>query len=148
MASQVIEFVETQRDILETYLPDSFQLRRDRGWVWVQKIAIWILRKLGCYAVQKELKLTRHVVNTDSLIEALYKQQGEMFKCYHYRGERLLIGPEEFRELTGEDLKYPTSMRLSYNWQEGAEATVCGLKVTIVPWMKGLLVVPGNWRES
>jgi hypothetical protein len=139
---QIVEFFTTKADAVKSYLPNTYQLRKDRDWLWVQKLAIWVLRKLGCFAIQEDAIITRHRFDGNTLLEAIMAQHSEVMNIYHRHGERLLIGFEEFRDLLGTEMREPRSFAMQYRWHEKNGYTVCGLKVTVIPWMKGILVVP------
>lgn len=139
------------------YLPDSFQLREDRGYVWLQKIALWVLKKLGCYAIKTEQVAVKVVIDTKKIVDKVMIQDEELAKLYHYRGSRLLVGHEEFREMCRVEMSHPLSLSAQYIWQERASTmtepykvtrTACGLKVTVIPWMRGVLVLPKDFDQN
>jgi hypothetical protein len=71
------------------------------------------------------------------------KQYHDLLNLYHCRGARLLVGPEQFKELDGVFLSKPVSFVVEYSCYNGHCAPqVCGMPVTIVPWMTGVLVLP------
>ena len=161
MTDQRVQFLLTKTHKDTSFVPDTFQLRTNRPMVWLQKIIFYVLRKLECYAIQYNLRIERVALSPEKLLTSLLRQRQELVMTYHQYGERLLIGPEEFRELAESawpqtQITYPVSFELKYNWYPNGEQgyyqdeemraghgyQVCGMKVTIVPWMKGILVVP------
>jgi hypothetical protein len=81
----------------------------------------------------------------------LIEQQQEIVNFYHrYSGHVLLVGPGEFNDLCGLNFDHPLSIDLQYIWKEPdrndyrlpPQYTRGALKVVVIPWMKGCLVVP------
>jgi len=139
---QLVQYVTTTRDSRDVYMPDAYQLRTERGYVWLQKLAIYILRKLGCFAATKETTVLKHVFDTKGLAEALWRQRAEVFELYHMRGARLLVGYEDFERLTGIPMYKPFSFEVPYSAMEAGKPTVFDMQITVIPWMKGMLVLP------
>ena len=85
-------------------------------------------------------------------MDNLIKQKQEIVNFYHcYDGEVLLVGPKEMNELCGLGVDHPLSISLQYmwaerkydkNWYTPAHYTRCGLKLVVIPWMSGMLVLP------
>ena len=102
------------------------------------------MRKLGCYQVIRQSNVVTHTIDTDKLMSAIIEQHMELVNLYHLRdGERVLIGPAEFAKLAGESINQQVSFNLQYKWDEGfGAAKVCGMPITVIPWMEGILVVP------
>lgn len=148
METQTVEFVTTTREIKESYSSVSFQLRMDRKYVWLQKIALWVLKKLGCYSIIREVGMVKHVIDTEQFMNKLLIQKRELVDLYHLRGEHLLVGYKEFKELTCIQACTPLSFTAPYMWSDGRRTDPFDLKVTIVPWMKGFLVLPRGFKDK
>ena len=58
---------------------------------------------------------------------------------FNYHPSRLLIGAEDFEELMHEK-EISESMTFRANYYDHQE--IVGLKVTVIPWMRGVLVLP------
>lgn len=156
MMDQVVQFLTTDYETVTSYRPSSFELREDRPHVWLQKIAVWILRKLGCFAVYTDKICVKKALDTGDFANQLIRQQNEIMRDYHYNGMRLLVGYEEFQKLNGFHVGHPLSFSCQYIWQEVEQdfdkhkdivrRTANGLEVTVIPWMKGFLVIPKDFE--
>lgn len=157
---QQVQFVRIVRQNVTSYQPNQYQFRVERKHHWLQKIALWILRKLDCQASLTTQSISYDVVDTAKLMENLIRQRQEIVNFYHQRdGEFLLVGPAEFQELAGLDMHQPLAISLQYMWSEPKrdrmgnlmdypQYTRCGLKVVVIPWMKGFLVLPKGFDKS
>ena len=112
---------------LETYVYTP-----TNGWAWLQRIAIWILRKLHCY--ETKIAYQRVEFCTSEFMNFLLKQRKEVLEHFH--------GAKEFRVLVGAD-DMERTLQLPYIRNIiNFEVRVAGMNVTVVPWMKGILVLP------
>ena len=152
--SQAIQFLLTDTKRQSRYVESKFQLRYDRKYVWLQKLAIWVLAKLQCFAIETDHVVVKRVLNTDDFVKALWEQQAELFSFYHYRGSRLLVGHEEFAKLHGFPVNHPLSISMQYMWSESDRnskdplafiRTANDLNITVIPWMQGFLVLPKDF---
>jgi len=142
---QVVSFYESRRHRVDSFIPDTYSFNRARGWVWLQRLALWVLNKLKCYAINSVITCTRHTVELPKLIEAIHRQNSELLSMYDLRGERLLIGAKEFSDLMNSDIYNLVSFTLPY--RTSYSPTIMGMKVTVIPWMSGLLVLPKELPE-
>lgn len=150
---QRVEALKTVYEKTTLEVKDHYQFRPDRKYHWLQKLCLWALRKLGCYALTTNTNIVKHVVNTDTLMQGIFAQLGELAAIYNYKGQVLLVGYEEFSQLQGFPINHPLSIYCDYMWQEYAgmkedfsgpvyKRTAMGLRVIVIPWMKGFLIVP------
>lgn len=139
---QIIEFVTVTQDRKLFDLKDSFELRTDRGYIWLQKSAIWVLRKLKCFARREFVTSVKTVIETNKFMEKIYRQENELLNLYHLQGERLLVGPDEFGELMSLPMHQMLSFHGQYEAFKDGKRRLHNMEITIVPWMKGMLVIP------
>ncbi len=140
---QRIEFIETTESSQIIVLPDRFSFRSDKGHKWIQKVCIWALKKIGAYAQEDRITYTRHVIEPESFMENLWTQHGELCRRFGKGGARLLIGSHDFAELMaspeiGRDMMF----HAEYYRADNGGKRICGLQVEIIPWMRGILVMP------
>ncbi|GAA0535612.1 hypothetical protein [Pigmentiphaga daeguensis] len=141
---QVVRFVETKAVPRPIERRDAFAFRKDKGWCRVQRLAIWALRKIGAYYVEQATEVTQVVIDTDSVAESLYREQAELMRSFDLVPDEVLIGEEEFRELMGTPQIHSMmtfSVEVKYGSRDGG-LYLMGMKVTVIPWMKGVLVLP------
>lgn len=133
-----VVFIQHKTKLRPVLPPDQYQLRRDRSAVWLQRLCVWVLRKLGAHAVVEVEDVTPVEFYSDDLISALNRQRQEVSGRFGHKPARLVIGAEDFRRLmnTPEIHQY-----VQINTQYRGH-TVLGLRVEIVPWMRGMVVLP------
>lgn len=120
---------------------DKYEYLPDRGWKWLQRLAIGVLRWLGCYSQIETTDYKTHMVRPNDFIQAICEQRRELMSLYRLEGERLLIGSEEYFDLMKQqDQRMYDSF--SFTAQYSYAKQIMGMKVTVVPWMKGILVMP------
>jgi len=141
----------------QKFIPDRYQFREEKGWRWIQKLALWTLKKIGCHAfIMEETMVRSETINLHNLTKQIMEQQADTINWYHHHGDRLLVGPTEFAELSALPFTHPLSLDLQYMWVETDDTkygmnlpphtyTRFGLKVTVIPHMKGVLVLPKGW---
>ena len=148
---QDIYFLRTEYTTTKQYRTAQFEFREERPCRWLQRLALFILRKLGCYASFETVATTRVPFDPPKFAQKLYEQNSELLGQYHLRGERLLIGAEDYAKMMGSEEFYQDfSFTAPYNYCErGNQPPTCyGMKVTVIPWMRGLLTVPKGFSEE
>ena len=101
MQAYQIDALRTETRIVESILKDTFEFRKDRKFHWVQKLALNVLRRIGCYSTLHEPVISRHLIRPDDIMQNLFEQNAELMDLYDSSGGYLLIGPEEYSRLTG-----------------------------------------------
>lgn len=153
MNKQYIQFATYDMVYNRSYRYDQYQLRPERKHVWIQKACIWVLKKLECYAIREDITLKHITIDLDKVFDLVIKQQYELCGKYLLEAERILIGYDEYAKFTEESLvKQPISFDTNPFYLSEYELIddeyvlvprrINGLKVTLVPWMKGVLVLP------
>jgi hypothetical protein len=136
MKYQTIYFQDLRLFTKRIVQKDTFSFNEERGFKFIQKICFYILTKLKCHNVLKE-DCIKHYTLELSALESILKQENVILEKYDRLPKNIFIGSKEFAELCG-DLNSKNYINLSY-----AEfKTFMGMKIHIVPHMKGILVVP------
>jgi hypothetical protein len=142
----IINFVTTTKHEAIYELRDRFEFRSDKRFNNVQKILFWLLKKIGAYAKCESVSFERHVFKSNDFIDALFKQYDDLGVFYYKHGERLLIGSEDYsRLMSNPEIQQMVSFEAPYRIGERSRIFICNMKVTIIPWMKGILVLPRNF---
>lgn len=148
---QLVQFQRIAIERTRVYLPDSFEYCPGKGWAWLQRLAIKVLRWRKCYAYKLEEMATTITIDTENLQKQIWEQSEEIYRHYHYRGETLLLGPGEYAELSQLPLNHPLSLHLHYAWIDTTRSpplrTGHDMKVIVIPHMKGALVLPKGWDK-
>ncbi len=121
--------------------PDIFQYRPDKGWHWLQKLAIGTLRWVGAFRSEKQLEVLVMAL-VGPLTERLRKLVREMESYGRTLGptDRVIMGLDDFNELNGILSVLPGDYG---PFSTKSPPNFMGLRITVVPWMKGALLVPG-----
>lgn len=141
-----IECIGFQQIPVFTEMKDAFEFREDRPAHWLQRLCLWTLRKLGCHASLETVKIERHVIGRkgERFTDAILRQADNLLD-FNRQPARLLIGAEDYAKLMGEPtFETGFNFHTEYNIGNGRgrRPTVCGLTVEVIPWMRGMLVMP------
>ncbi|MFH1625364.1 MAG: hypothetical protein ABID54_09455 [Pseudomonadota bacterium] len=139
MKDFVVEFIETEEIRTPCEYHDSFQVRHDRPYVCLQRICCWVLKKVGAFNMGENITVRRHIIDTDSFIERIFRQNEGLHRRLGQGGEVLLIGSRDYAEIMGSD---EFKSMVSFPVQYVNRNQIMGLTVHIIPWMSGMLVMP------
>lgn len=130
---------------VERELTDTFVFRKDRKHHWLQRLCCYVLGRIGAFQNVTYITYTRVVLDSAPLAKHLMDQ-------YHIvRSEmsgggplHVLIGPDDFEELWHAEYQSGGISRFGLGAHVGINGrhTIMDMEVTVVPWMKGILIVP------
>lgn len=136
-----IEFIQTRNSYRTVQLANRWEFTPHGR---LTKLVRWILRlavKHGHIkpAFDRVCDVTRHVVHPSSVIEAIARQKPEVFDQIGRHATTVAMGSDDYSELMRESdihqyLSFPAKVR--------DERGVLGLTVKVVPWMRGVVVLP------
>lgn len=115
---------------------ENFCFRSDRKWHRLQQLALWVLRKLGCFCLRD--RYAKVTIGPRSILDSIVLQRAELSAVYNKEAKHLLVGSEEYPELRRELAIYCPFSTCAF---EGYKQ-VMGLTLHIVPWITGHLVIP------
>src|ERR1700760_835201 len=145
MNREYVDVVELRRISEVKVLQDTFELRPERPAVWLQRVCLWVLRKLGCFASTDVIRYERHHIgkNGERFMQRLLKAKNAIQGSLEMKPTRLLIGSEQYAELMEEMVsKAPFAFDSQYYIGGYDRPTVIGLRVEVIPWMRGILLLP------
>lgn len=135
--NETVQFVTCQRTDSLVRVNDAFAFNPRRGWQWLQRAALWVLQKLGCYYMEKNSSYSYHALHVPTFMERIYCQQQELRRTYGKKAVTLLMGAEDYREMMGSaEVRQYVELDLS------GITKVQGLQLKIIPWMRGVVVLP------
>ena len=141
MRPYTIEFVDTK--YITTMVPmfDAFKFKPEGRAQWAQRLAWKFLNWRGAMKQAYEPKVTssRHTIDADKFIERVIKQRVSLLHHFRKDGQRLLIGSDDYFELMGE-LSSHQHFKFDACVHNGRQ--IMGLKVEVIPWMRGAIVMP------
>lgn len=149
MTYQVIECLETREMKFAERIPNAWKLKPFGKLSRKQKAAWRFLQDSGSVepAYDTHVKVTQYHIDSDDIMRKIFSQRNEVAKLLDREGDRLYIGSEDFNELRGHrDAAHYFNLNASYYKQDGFAPRLFGMKITVVPWMRGVLVVPKDGR--
>ncbi len=140
---RLFEFVATKTKMDLVDFKDSFAFREDKKYWWVQKTCFWILKKIGAYNQEQTFSYKKFTIDPQSFMERLFRQKSYITEEFNVKPSKLFIGDEDFSEMmSSKEIRQSLSFNATYNFNIGNETKVMGLKVSIIPWMRGIIVMP------
>lgn len=138
---QHVSFIYTTPSTKQLRSEESFKLKPVGKLHKLQELAWRFLT--WCEALEKvpavtkrETTFERYDIDTKEFIIRLIEQKRSLFNQYNLEGKTLLIGAEDYLELMGS-----TEVKSLLTFEVN-KRTVVGLTVKIIPWMKGMVVMP------
>lgn len=105
----------------------------------MQRICCWVLKKLGAFQIGHDVTITKHTVKPKDFMEAVFRQRRNIEYEFNRRPTKMYIGADDYQELMkAVEVNTPFMFRAEYN----IDRRVMGLDVHVVPWMKGILLLP------
>ena len=142
---QTVAFIEPYSTFKTVTDNNTFAVREDRPYLWLQKACCWVLGKLGAYRVDTQTKIEYRTIDADNFMTRIAKQHESVFELLNRKPKKLLIGAQDYAELMPETtVHYPFAFNASYEIGERGVARIMGLEVQVIPWMRGVLVVPND----
>lgn len=137
-----VQFVKTSESLRWMILEDAWSLRQDFRWKWVERLARWLIRKVGVNARHPVVEVDRFLIDPEDIMHKLFAQR-EALLGMNREPKRLLIGSEDFaRLMQHKEMHYHFTVDCEY-YKSGRDGRrVMGLQVEVVPWMRGCLVMP------
>lgn len=118
-----------------------FEYKPAKGWRLLQRLCFWLLAKIGAFAC--ETIQTESITLDDKRLsmQLIEKHIREVNRLMH-EPTRLVMGAEDWSELMGDPV-LTGALRFSapVDLREGP-TRIFGIDVTILPWMRGLVVLP------
>ncbi len=126
--SSELQFIEWQ-DLPAPYAPK-----------WWDKPRWWLVRLLGGACPLDTVKVIRVPVNGKDFMERLWKQKRALVENFRREPTTLWIGGEEYEELMSSPaVRQEFAVHAEFNYER---REVYGLTVRVIPWMRGMLVMP------
>lgn len=140
---ETIEVIRQERIPSVVELKDAFEFREDRPAHWLQRLCLWTLLKLGAFSHREVLTIERHLIgkNGKRFMDRLFEQMRNLQDGFDREPDHLLIGADDYAELMQEATREYFHFDAEY-MRGGRYPKVCGLRVEVIPWMRGVLVMP------
>ena len=136
---QQVRFVAHTRSAERFDDTDAFEFRKDRPMHWLQKVCLFMLRKLGAYHIGETVVIERHEIDDEAFMRRIFEQKMNLYRFFDMEPKELLIGAEDYAEMMDETA---SSMSFQFHAEYWKDRRVLGLSVRVIPWMRGILVMP------
>lgn len=149
-----ISFVETEPTHGALHIHDDcYSYQPKRGWRWLQKACLWILDRLRCHHCTEFTTYRRITIDRPASMAAIFEQQAKIGRIGQ-RAQVLLIGADDWAEIMRSDAPafgpigfdgeffVPNLNAHGYSSPSRQKMRVC-----IVPWIKGMVLVPREALE-
>jgi hypothetical protein len=124
---------------------DQFHFRADKKWHRLQRLCLWVLKKIGAQAQQTSTVWTRYPMENDELLLWLMGQHEEWMELAYRQPCRIFIGPEQNMKLLrlGHELDFrPITLDARIGLDGDAGYKLLDMPITVVPWLDGAYIVP------
>lgn len=111
---------------------------------WIHKLAYKYLTKVGVIVpnMAEQVKYETFTINKNELLKNLHAQIGDIYQITNSRNNRVLMGYDEFQRMVdspelNRNHVFAFDMNASYD-------SIMGMKIEVIPWMSGILVIPND----
>ena len=143
-----VSFVETAELRIMKVCPDAYTYIPQRGWAWLQRLAIRVLKWRRCHHMTNATEYRRVDVPKTGLLDAVARQHAALRGQLNGQPAVLLIGPDDFSEAmramhrNSDTLMFRTIRIDTDGYWYDHPASRVSLPIVVVPWMRGVLLVP------
>jgi hypothetical protein len=107
---------------------------------WWDRPRWWLIRALGGECPFDTVKVVRVLVNGKDFMERLWKQKRALVESFRREPMTLWMGGEDYEELMSSPaVRQSFTVHAEFNY---GRREVYGLTVKVIPWMRGMLVMP------
>lgn len=144
---QTITWAKIDRIDTPTVFSDLYELRPEKGWCWLQRAAFAVLDWVGAHHEDTVTTYSRSPQENAALLKSLFGQEGHWIEYVHHEATpHIYMGPDDHMDL----MKLAEFRNMNYATFTGRIETMDrrsggkwhDIPITIVPWMKGVLVAP------
>jgi len=131
--------IDTVSEVIE--LHGAFRFKPAGRFQWFQSFLWKCLHEFKALETvhQTRKTATRITINPPDIVEKLLRHRKAVLDRFHSEADTLIIGSEEFSELCG----LPATYRLlEVNVPVGYDGRIVNMNIKVVPWMRGMLIVP------
>ena len=138
MRQQIVTLMKQERIPFKVDDKKSYHFRRDKKFHFLQRICLKILEEIGAHRTIMDETISYVQINPNDTLEAIFRQKIEMCRQDMPERAQIFIGADDWNELFSHaQVHHHITMNVK---SQGPQ--IHGMNVTIVPWMKGVLVAP------
>jgi len=125
----------------EKAITGAYSFNPERRLRWLQRLCLWILKKLKCQHYDEYISMETFKVEFDSIVDLIISQSAAINRVYSHRCKYVILGRRAMMELQIE-----LDRQLWFNFPSDFECpqyrnrmTFAGLTIIVVPWFEGVL---------
>jgi hypothetical protein len=106
----------------------------------LERLRWWLVRLLGGQCPHDVVKVIRVPVDGKTFMDRLWKQKRALVENFRREPTTLWVGGEDYEELMNSPaVRQMFTVHAEFNY---GKREVYGLTVKVIPWMRGMLVMP------
>lgn len=141
-----------RHDYLDCPVEGEYTLRPDRRYLWLQKLCLWVLKKLGANRVTRRAEFETIYIHTHKLMDFIRMIQIQAARSGEKQPHRILIGWRTFTEfIDSEEARnflchsVELNIPVRHQWSKYKKMECCGIDLYCVPWYAdGVVVLPSE----
>ncbi len=131
--------------------PKTYTFQSNKKYHWLQKACIWILDQLQCeytgypkrYPDTEIYTTTTWPIDKKKLFETVYSQMRNIYQHTGKYPTKFIVGYDDWMEFLGADTERKhIHATFSVEYNEHQYTGPFNLKVEIVPWIQGWILLP------
>jgi len=151
--TQVIHIAKLKERVVFKDNTDVFSFRKDKKHHWLQKLCFKILKRIGAYGLDESVSVSRITIDTKKVIDSIIAQRGMLEMSWQFPPSHIYMGPEDYASLMKDESFMFVTQPLSFTGSvefgstKMPEKRIMDIPFTIIPYMKGVLMVP-EYKKS
>jgi len=140
MESPIVSYMP---HVMQRPAPVSYRLNPSGKHLWLQRLCIKLLEKLGCAVGGWEKYVEVRTVNISPLIEVIRGMMDNTRAAYRKDMKYAVVGRDVMAQLSMEDAFWMMPMS-----KVSDDPKIYGLRLVTIPWMSGIVLLPDleDWR--
>jgi len=134
--------VQSCKPIDTRMFSENLTYSRGTSWKWLGGLAEKFLKRIGWLKNDWFTSTTFETIsfNPEHVLEFVHTQLSDLMRRYNMQDGTIIIGGQDFAKVSKAILNTP----FQYNTEiyDQHRRHICGLKVCVIPWMEGIVIVP------
>lgn len=138
MREQVVNFVQHKENRTVQLVQEAYKYNKNLKFKWLQKLCCYILKKIGAFYFEEKIEFEQIIFDNNDIIENIFTQEENIINTFNENPRVILIGSKDFSKLMDiPEIRHCLSIDFKH-----FNGLYSGLNIKVIPWMKGMLVLP------